>query len=93
MPIGHVVLKIYVPCKNFHVPWQYLYKPCKSHVYCSENKYMPRLKNHLPGRARKHKSLGALGQDLHAPGMRARLNVEPCLIPIAATSVNVEFHG
>ena len=38
---------------------------------------MPRLKNHLPNRARNHKILCALGQDLHVPGMRARLNVEP----------------
>ena len=78
VPIGHVVLKIYVPCKNFHLPSQYLYKPCKVYVHCWENKYMPRLKNHLPSRARNHKSLCALRQDLHAPGMRARLNVEPC---------------
>ena len=42
-----------------------------------KNKYMPRLKNHLPSWARNHKSLCALGQDLHSPGMRARLNVEP----------------
>ena len=39
---------------------------------------MSRLKNHLPSWAHNHKSLGALGQDLHAPGMRACLNVEPC---------------
>ena len=32
MPVGHMVLKIYVPCKNFHVPSQYLYKPCKAYV-------------------------------------------------------------
>ena len=68
MPIGHVVLKIYVPCKNFDVPSQYLYKPCKAYVYCWKNKYMPWLKNHVPSRARHHKSLCALGQDLHAPG-------------------------
>ena len=77
MPVGHLALKIYVPCKNFHVPSQYLYKPCKAYVYCWENKYMPRLKNHLPSRARKDQSLCALRQDLHAPGTRARLNVEP----------------
>ena len=29
MPIGHVVLKIYVPCKKFHVLSQHLYKSCK----------------------------------------------------------------
>ena len=78
MPVGHVGLKIYMPCKNFYVPSQYLYKPCKAYVYCWENKYMPRLKNHLPSWAHNHKSLGALGQDLRAPGMRAYLNVEPC---------------
>ena len=84
MPIGHVVLKIYVPWKGFHVPSQYLYKPCKAYVYCWKNKYMPTLKNHMPCRACNHKSLCALGQDLHAPGMRARLNdvnVEPCFMP------------
>ena len=70
MPIGHVVLKIYVPCKNFHIPRQNLYKPCKAYVYCWENKYMPRLKNHLPSLARNLKSLCA-------PDMWARLNVEP----------------
>ena len=41
---------------------------------------MPRLKNHMPSRARNHKSLCALGQDLHAPGTRARLNVNPCVL-------------
>ena len=66
MPIEHMVLKIYVPCKNFHVPSQYLYKPCKAYVYCWENKYVPRPKNHLPSRACNHKSLCALEQDLHA---------------------------
>ena len=78
MPIRHVVQKIYVPCTNVHMPSQYLYKPCKAYVYCWENKYMPSLKNHLPGRARNHKSLCALEQDLYTQGMRASLNVEPC---------------
>ena len=77
MPIGHVVLKTNLPCKNFHVPGQYLYKPCKAYVYCWENKYKPWLKNHLPSRAHNHRFLCAVGQDLHAPGMWARLNVEP----------------
>ena len=45
-----------------------------------KNKYVPRLQNHLPSRARNHNSLCALEQDLHAPGMRARLIVEPCHI-------------
>ena len=69
VPIGHVVLKVYVPCKNFPMPRQNLYKPCKSYVYCWESKYMPRLKNHFPSLARNHRRLCALGQDLHAPGM------------------------
>ena len=78
LPIGHVVLKIHMPCKNFHMRSQYLYKPCKAYAYRWENKYMPRMKNHLPSRACKLWSLCALGQDLHASGMRSRLNVEPC---------------
>ena len=32
MPIGHVVIKISVPHKNFHGPSQYLYRSCKA--YC-----------------------------------------------------------
>ena len=48
MPIGHAVQKIYVPCKNFHVPSQYWYKTCKAYVYCWENKYMPWLKITCP---------------------------------------------
>ena len=76
MPIGHMVLKIYVPCKNFHVPSQYLYKPCKTYVYCWENKYMPRLKNHLPSQARNHKILCAWDK-IYMP--RACLNVEPSI--------------
>ena len=55
MPIGHMVLKIVVPCKNFHLPNQYLYKPCKAYVYCWENKYMPWLKSHLRSWAHDHK--------------------------------------
>ena len=90
MPVGHVVLKIYVPCKNLHLPSQYLYKPCKAYVHCWENKYMPRLKNHLPSPARIHKSLCAPRQDLHAPGMRAHLNVERC-IGISSTGTTVHF--
>ena len=86
MPIGHVVLKIYVPCKIFCLPSQYLFKPCKAYVHGWENKYMPRLKNHLPSRARNHESLCALRQDLHAPGMQACLNVEPWN---SASSINV----
>ena len=78
MPIRHVVLKIYVPCKNVDVPSQYLCKPCKAYIYCWKNKYIARLKNHLPSWTRNHKSLCPLGQYLHAPGMRARLNVDLC---------------
>ena len=33
-PIRHVVLKIYMPCKNLHMPSQYLYEPHKGDVYC-----------------------------------------------------------
>ena len=79
MPIGHMVLKIYVPCKNFHMPRQYLYKPCQVYAYWWENKNIFRLQNHLPSQVGIHKSLHALGQDLHAPGNRACLNVETCL--------------
>ena len=68
MPIGHMVLKMYVPCKNFHVPSQYLYKFCKAYVYCWKNKYMHRLKDQLLCRARNHKRLCGPGRDLHAPG-------------------------
>ena len=64
MPIGHVLLK-------FFVPSQYLYKSCKAHAYCWKNKHMPRLKIHLPCSAHSHKSLCALGQDLHAQGLNA----------------------
>ena len=81
MAIGHVVLKIDAPYKKFDVSSQYLHKPCKAYVYCWENKYMSWLKNHLPSRAHNHKILCALGQDLHASGMRALLNVKPCGSP------------
>ena len=47
MPIGHMVLKIDVPCKIFHVPRQYLYKHYKAYVYCWVNKYLPWLKKSL----------------------------------------------
>ena len=77
MTIGHIVLKICVPCKNFHMPSHYFLKPCKVYVHCWENKYMARLKNHLPSRACNHKSLFALGKDLHALSMQAHLNFEP----------------
>ena len=77
MPVGHMYLNVYMPCKNFHVPSQYFNKPCKGYVHCWENKYMLRLKNYLPCRAHNHNGLCALRQDLHAPGMWARLNVKP----------------
>ena len=82
MPIGHVVLKIYVPCENFHVPSQYVYKPCKAYVYCWEIKFMPRLKNHLPrlpSQACDHKSLCALGQDYMPRACRHALMLSPAL--------------
>ena len=80
MPVGHVVLRNFMcPATIFMCPGELSTSPVKlvTCVYCQENKYMPRLKNHLPCRACNHKSLCALRQDLHAPGMRARLNVEP----------------
>ena len=36
MPIGHVVLNIYMPSKNFNVPSLHFYKPSKAYVYCWE---------------------------------------------------------
>ena len=110
MPIRHMVLKMYVPCKNFHMPTQYLYKPCKAYINglmserlnssvlamelllrlsCTKpsmytarkiSTCRPRLKNPLPSQAHNYKCLCALRQDLHAMGMRAHLNVEPCII-------------
>ena len=62
MPIGHVVLKMYVPCKNFHVPATICTSPVKLMFTTEKNKYMPRMKSHLPCRASNHKSLCALGQ-------------------------------
>ena len=67
MTVGHVDLKVCMPCKNFHVPSQYFKKLCKGYEHCWENKYMPRLKNHLPWQAHNHNSLCALRQDLHVP--------------------------
>ena len=81
MPIGQVlvVLKIDVPCKKFHMPSQYLYKPCKAYVYHWENKYMTWLKNHLPSRACNHKTDKSQcpGVRSTCPDMRGRLDVEP----------------
>ena len=31
--IEHVILKIYDPCKNFHMSSQYMNEPCKGDVY------------------------------------------------------------
>ena len=67
LPIGHVLLKIYLPRKIFHMLSQYLYKPSKADVYWWKNKYMPRLKNVLSNRTGNHKILFALGQHLQAP--------------------------
>ena len=58
----------------------------EAYVNCWENKYVPRVKNHLPSWAYNHKSFCALEQDLHAPGMGACLNVKPC-------SYNILFDG
>ena len=42
MPITHMVLKIYIPCKNFHITSQYLVETCngKDDVYCWKNKHI-----------------------------------------------------
>ena len=74
---GTWLWKLTCPANIFTCPDNICSKPCKTYVYCWENKYMPWLKNHLPSWARSHKSLCALGQDLHAPGIWACLNVEP----------------
>ena len=47
-PAGMYFWKLTCPAKIFHVPRQYLSKPCKAHVYCCENKYMPWLKVTCP---------------------------------------------
>ena len=86
MPIGHVDMKVCMPCKNFNVPSQYLYKLCKGYEHCWENKYMPRLKNHLPCRAHNHNSLCALRQDLHAQACGHTLMSSP------AESLNLPEH-
>ena len=48
MHIRHVVLKIYVPCKNFHVSSYYLYKSCKAYVYCWKKSTCPEWKVTCP---------------------------------------------
>ena len=76
-PSGTWFWKFTCPAKIFMCPTNICTSPVKLYVHCWENKYMPRLKNHLPCRARNHKSLCALRQDLNALGMWACLNVEP----------------
>ena len=78
-PSGTWFWKFTCPAKIFTYPANICTSPVKAYVHGWENKYMPRLKNHLPSRARNHKSLCALRKDLHAPGMQAHLNVEPCI--------------
>ena len=95
MPVGHLVLKIYVPCKNFHMP-------CKASVYCWKNKYMPILKNHLPSRActsnrKNYVPWDKIYKIYMARGMRARLNVKPSKVNILAVddlgSQGISSHG
>ena len=59
MPAGHMVIKFKWPAEIFICPTSIFYKPCKAYVYCLENKYMPRLKNHL--------SSWALNQKVYVP--------------------------
>ena len=97
MPIGHVVLKIYVPCKNFHVPNYNLYKSCKAYVYYwKKNKYMPRMKSHLPCRASNHKSLCALRQ-IYIPWARGHAfmpsSLSECEVWGKTGPYSIHFHG
>ena len=97
MPIGDVALKIYVPCKNFHVPSYYLYKSCKAYVYyCKKNKYMPRMKSHLTCRASNHKSLCALGQ-IYMPWARGHAfmssSLSECEVWGKTGPHSIHFHG
>ena len=83
LPVWHMYLKVYMPCKTFHVPSQYFNKPCKGYVHCWENKYMPRLKNHLPCRAHNHNGLCALRQDLHARACGHALMSSPAVFRLS----------
>ena len=65
MPIGHVVLKMYVPCKNFHA--NICTSPVKLMYTAGKISMCPDWK--MTSRARNHKSLCALEQDLHATGV------------------------
>ena len=94
-------LKIYVPCKNFHVPIQYLYKPFEACVYCWENKYMPRMKSHLPNQAHNHKSSCALGQNHvgmpwsglgRVPDLRVRVQVRVLVICVSTSTSTWLLH-
>ena len=80
-PSGTWFWKWTCPAKIFMCPANICTSPVKlMYAYCWENKYMRWLKNHLPSLAHNQKSLCALGQDLHVPGMRPHLNVKPWLI-------------
>ena len=63
------------PGKVFMCPANICTSPVKL-MYTARKISTCPLKNHMPCRACNHKSLCAMGQDIHAPGMRARLNVE-----------------
>ena len=75
---GYVVLKIYVPCKNFDLPCQYLCKPCKAYMYTAEKiSTCPDWKISCPVR---HVTIKVYvpWDKIYLP--RARLNVEPCIL-------------
>ena len=62
MPIGHEVLKFMCHAKIFMCPATICTSPVKLMNTTEKNKYMLRMKSHLPCRASNHKSLCALGQ-------------------------------
>ena len=81
MPIGQVVLNIYVPCKIFMCPANICTSPVKL-MFTAGKTPSPYL-THLHRRARNHKSLCGLGQDLHALGMREGAiwpSMSPCTV-------------
>ena len=90
-PSGTWFQKCMCPAHIFTCPAIICTSPVKLiYVHCWENNYMPWPKN-LPSRARNQKSLCALGQDLHALGMRARLNVEPCICVFWLIEISQKF--
>ena len=76
-PSGMWFWKFTCPAKVFTCPANICTTPVKLTYTAGKISTCPDWKNHLPNWARNHKSLCALRQDLYAPGIRARLNVEP----------------